>query len=87
MQETGKPDTFRTGDRVTWNYWTDRRDSGWMFGRVINGPAWFNGILAYEVETDESGPFPAWKAAILLERVPVSRDDQRDVHCSDGAGI
>lgn len=62
---------FSVDERVKWNYWTDRRDSGWFFGTVIDGPIRMNGILCYQIKYDRDdgwGPFPSWKPAILLER-------------------
>jgi len=53
------------GDRVRWNFWTDKRESGWRYGTIKSGPILCSGVLVYEVR-HEAG-YATLMAACLLE--------------------
>ena len=59
---------FKPGDKVRWNYWVDRRESGWHYGIVESGPEPVPGSWAYKVRSS----FVSWINAELLEPVEVS---------------
>lgn len=43
---------YAAGDRVRWNYWTDRRESGWHYGTIIDGPFAMFGEVGYKIRHD-----------------------------------
>jgi len=60
---------FKPGDRVRWNYWTDRRESGWHYGTVESKPTLMYGAIGYQVH---GSTYSSWMNAELLEPVEVS---------------
>jgi len=60
---------FKPGDKVRWNYWVDRRESGWHYGIVESGPESMHGTVGYQVR---DSMYLSWINAELLEPVEVS---------------
>jgi len=81
IEHSAETQGYVSGTRVRWNYWSDRRESGWQYGTIVRGPFRMFTEIGYTVLRDaipQAGipSFEGDMSSKLLEPVPKACPDK-----------